>query len=154
MVSIVMGSASDYEVMAPSWEILQKLGIPYEKNVISAHRTPDLMYAFARGAKDKGIKVIIAGAGLAAHVPGMVAALTPVPVIGVPIWTKYFNGNDALMSILQMPGGFPVATVGINRAENAGLLAARMIAIEDSKVYQKLCDYHKELTDKVLATKI
>lgn len=154
MVSIIMGSKSDYEVMEPCWKILEEFGIPYEKRVISAHRTPDLMFSFAKEAKEKGIDVIIAGAGGAAHVPGMVAAITNVPVIGVPIWSKDFNGNDALMSIVQMPSGIPVATVGINRAKNAGLLAARMLAIKDEKIYEALNQYQEQMKNAVLNTQI
>lgn len=154
MVVIIMGSKSDYDVMKPAWEILDTFGIKYEKKVISAHRTPELMFEFAKGAKKNGVEVIIAGAGAAAHVPGMVAAITHVPVIGVPIWTKDFNGTDALLSIVQMPGGVPVATVGINRSLNAGILAAKMIAMNDDGVYQKLVEYQQAMKDKVLATKI
>lgn len=154
MVSIIMGSKSDYEIMEPAWKILEELGVSYEKRVISAHRTPDLMFEFAKNAKKNNIDVIIAGAGGAAHVPGMVAAITCVPVIGVPIWTKDFGGNDALMSIVQMPGGIPVATVGINRAINAGILAAEMIAMNDSAVYNKLLDYKEKMKQKVQDTQI
>lgn len=154
MIAIIMGSKSDYEVMEPAWTILEELRIPFVKRVISAHRTPDLMFEFAKGAKKDGIDVIIAGAGGAAHVPGMVAAITNVPVIGVPIWTKDFGGNDALMSIVQMPGGIPVATVGINRSLNAGLLAARMIAMSDNTVYKKLEAYQEKMKQKVLDTQI
>lgn len=153
-VAILMGSASDLELMKKGADILDKFEVPYEMKVISAHRTPDLMYEFAKGAKDNGYDVIIAGAGLAAHVPGMVAALTCVPVIGVPLYTQYFGGNDALMSIVQMPGGIPVATVGVNRTDNAALLAIRMLAMNNDALYQKLLNYHEEMKQKVLNTKI
>lgn len=151
-VGIIMGSTSDREVMQKACDVLEELGIPYELKVISAHRTPELMFEFAKGAKQNGYDVIIAGAGGAAHVPGMVAAITQVPVIGVPIWSKDFNGTDALLSIVQMPGGIPVATVGINRASNAALLAARMIGMTNDKVYQSLLDYQEKMKQKVLNT--
>lgn len=154
MISIIMGSKSDYEVMEPCWKILEEFNVPYEKRVISAHRTPDLMFEFAKNAKKNNIDVIIAGAGGAAHVPGMVAAITNVPVIGIPIYSKDFNGTDALLSIVQMPGGIPVATVGINRASNAGLLAIRMLAMKDDSLYSKLVEYQEKMKNKVLETKI
>lgn len=153
-VAIVMGSASDLEVMQKASNIFDKFEVPYEMKVISAHRTPDLMFEFAKNAKANGYDVIIAGAGLAAHVPGMVAAITQVPVIGVPLYTKYFGGNDALMAICQMPGGIPVATVGIDRADNAALLAIRMLAMNNEKLYGKLLDYQEEMKQKVLNTKL
>lgn len=153
-VAILMGSASDLEVMQKASNILEEFGVPYEMKVISAHRTPDLMYDFAKGAKANGYDVIIAGAGLAAHVPGMVAALTCVPVIGVPLYTQYFGGNDALMSIVQMPGGIPVATVGVNRTDNAALLAIRMLAMNNDELYQKLIAYSEKMKEKVLNTKL
>ena len=118
--------------------------------VISAHRTPYLMFEFAKNAKKNGIDLIIAGAGGAAHVPGMIAAITPVPVIGVPIWSKDFNGTDALLSIVQMPSGIPVATVGIDRAANAALLAIRMLAMNNSELFQKVLDYQETMKEKVL----
>jgi len=149
-VIILMGSKSDLEIMKKASDILDKFQVPYEMKVISAHRTPDLMFEFAKNAKANGIDVIIAGAGGAAHVPGMIAAITPVPVIGVPIWSKDFNGNDALLSIVQMPSGIPVATVGIDRAANAALLAIRMLAMNNSDLYQKLLDYQEEMKQKVL----
>ena len=151
-VIILMGSKSDLEIMKKASDILDKFQVPYEMKVISAHRTPDLMFEFAKNAKKNGIDVIIAGAGGAAHVPGMIAAITPVPVIGVPIWSKDFNGTDALLSIVQMPSGIPVATVGIDRAANAALLAIRMLAMNNSELYQKLLDYQETMKEKVINT--
>ena len=149
-VIILMGSKSDLEIMKKASAVLDEFQVPYEMKVISAHRTPDLMFEFAKNAKKNGIDVIIAGAGGAAHVPGMIAAITPVPVIGVPIWSKDFNGTDALLSIVQMPSGIPVATVGIDRAANAALLAIRMLAMNNSELYQKLLDYQEQMKEKVL----
>lgn len=149
-VIILMGSKSDLEIMKKASAVLEEFNVPYEMKVISAHRTPDLMFEFAKGAKENGIDVIIAGAGGAAHVPGMIAAITPVPVIGVPIWSKDFNGTDALLSIVQMPSGIPVATVGIDRAANAALLAIRMLAMNNKELYQKLLDYQETMKEKVL----
>ena len=151
-VIILMGSKSDLEIMKKASAILDEFNVPYEMKVISAHRTPDLMFEFAKNAKNNGIDVIIAGAGGAAHVPGMIAAITPVPVIGVPIWSKDFNGTDALLSIVQMPSGIPVATVGIDRAANAALLAIRMLAMNNSDLYQKLLDYQEKMKEKVINT--
>jgi 5-(carboxyamino)imidazole ribonucleotide mutase len=132
LVGVIMGSISDWETMKHACDILDELKVPYEKKVVSAHRTPDLMFEYAEGAKDRGIKVIIAGAGGAAHLPGMVAAKTIVPVIGVPVQSKALNGLDSLLSIVQMPGGVPVATVAIGRAgaTNAGLLATQILATQ------------------------
>lgn len=149
-VIILMGSKSDLEIMKKASVVLDDFNVPYEMKVISAHRTPDLMFEFAKNAKKNGVDVIIAGAGGAAHVPGMIAAITPVPVIGVPIWSKDFNGTDALLSIVQMPSGIPVATVGIDRAANAALLAIRMLAMNNSELYQKLLDYQEQMKEKVL----
>lgn len=151
-VVILMGSKSDLEIMKKASAVLDEFNVPYEMKVISAHRTPDLMFDFAKNAKNNGIDVIIAGAGGAAHVPGMIAAITPVPVIGVPIWSKDFNGTDALLSIVQMPSGIPVATVGIDRAANAALLAIRMLAMNNSELYQKLLDYQEKMKEKVVNT--
>ena len=151
-VVILMGSKSDLEIMKKASAILDDFNVPYEMKVISAHRTPDLMFEFAKNAKDNGVDVIIAGAGGAAHVPGMIAAITPVPVIGVPIWSKDFNGTDALLSIVQMPSGIPVATVGIDRAANAALLAIRMLAMNNEELYQKLLDYQETMKEKVVNT--
>ncbi|RHB48422.1 5-(carboxyamino)imidazole ribonucleotide mutase [Exiguobacterium sp. AM39-5BH] len=129
-VGVIMGSSSDWETMSHACEILEELSIPYEKQVVSAHRTPDLMFDYAEGARARGIQVIIAGAGGAAHLPGMVAAKTTLPVIGVPVQSKALNGLDSLLSIVQMPAGVPVATVAIGRAgaTNAGLLAAQILS--------------------------
>ena len=135
-----MGSKSDWETMKHTCEILDRLEVPYEKKVVSAHRTPDLMFEFAENARGRGIKVIIAGAGGAAHLPGMVAAKTTLPVIGVPVQSKALNGLDSLLSIVQMPAGVPVATVAIGKAgaTNAGLLAAQIAAINDTKLQERL----------------
>jgi 5-(carboxyamino)imidazole ribonucleotide mutase len=135
-----MGSKSDWETMQHACEILEQLGIAYEKKVVSAHRTPDLMFTYAEEARGKGLKVIIAGAGGAAHLPGMVAAKTTLPVIGVPVQSKALSGLDSLLSIVQMPGGVPVATVAIGKAGavNAGLLAAQILATEDLELARKL----------------
>ena len=151
-VVILMGSKSDLEIMKKASAILDEFSVPYEMKVISAHRTPELMFEFAKNAKKNGVDVIIAGAGGAAHVPGMIAAITPVPVIGVPIWSKDFNGTDALLSIVQMPSGIPVATVGIDRAANAALLAIRMLAMNNNDLYQKLLDYQDKMKEKVINT--
>lgn len=132
LVGVIMGSTSDWETMEHTCSILDELQVPYEKKVVSAHRTPDLMFTYAETAKDRGLKVIIAGAGGAAHLPGMVAAKTILPVIGVPVQSKALNGLDSLLSIVQMPGGIPVAAVAIGKAgaENAGLLAAQILATQ------------------------
>jgi 5-(carboxyamino)imidazole ribonucleotide mutase len=140
IVAVIMGSKSDWETMKHTCEILDQLEVPYEKKVVSAHRTPDLMFDFAENARVRGIKVIIAGAGGAAHLPGMVAAKTTLPVIGVPVQSKALNGMDSLLSIVQMPAGVPVATVAIGKAgaTNAGLLAAQIVSITDSKIQDRL----------------
>jgi 5-(carboxyamino)imidazole ribonucleotide mutase len=143
-VAIVMGSDSDWPIMQEAATILDECGIDYEANVVSAHRTPDEMIAFAHGAAAAGFKVIIAGAGGAAHLPGMIAAATTLPVIGVPVPLKYLDGMDSLLSIVQMPAGIPVATVGIGNAKNAGLLAARILGTSDSVVAKKV----EELMEK------
>lgn len=137
-VGIIMGSDSDLEVMKKAAIILEELGIAFEIKVVSAHRTPERMVEYAKTSKTRGIEVIIAGAGGAAHLPGMVASMTQVPVIGVPVKLKELDGLDSLLSIVQMPGGVPVATVGVNNAKNAGLLAARMLGIYDELIYKKL----------------
>lgn len=137
-VGIVMGSESDLKVMKDAASVMEALAIPYEIKVVSAHRTPERMYAYGKAAHSRGLAVIIAGAGGAAHLPGMIASLTQLPVIGVPVKLQSLDGLDSLLSIVQMPGGVPVATVGINNAKNAGLLAARIIGVHDSEVYQKL----------------
>jgi 5-(carboxyamino)imidazole ribonucleotide mutase len=151
-VGVIMGSASDWETMKNACEVLDELEIEYEKKVVSAHRTPDLMFDYAESARDRGIKVIIAGAGGAAHLPGMVAAKTTLPVIGVPVQSKALNGLDSLLSIVQMPGGIPVATVAIGRAgaTNAGLLAAQILSIENPDIARKLENRRIELKEKVL----
>ena len=141
VVGIVMGSDSDLKIMAKAAEFLDSMGIEYELTVISAHRTPDKFLNYMRTAKERGLKVIIGGAGGAAHLPGMAAALTPLPVIGVPIETKALGGVDSLYSIVQMPSGIPVATVAINGATNAAILAAKIMAIEDDELNSKLVKY-------------
>lgn len=151
MVAIIMGSASDMPVMNEAVEILKKFGVQNEYTIVSAHRTPQRMFDFAKTAKDKGFKVIIAGAGGAAHLPGMVASLTTLPVIGVPIKSSNsIDGWDSILSILQMPNGVPVATVAMNAAQNAGILAAQILAISDEKLSQKLSEFKNELNDKVM----
>lgn len=153
-VGIIMGSTSDLDIMKAAMETLDHFGVEYEKKVISAHRTPDLMCEYAKSAADRGIGAIIAGAGGAAHVAGVVAGMTTVPVIGVPIQTKALGGMDSLLSIVQMPGGIPVATMAINGAKNAALLAVEIFALTDAALLQKLKEYRKEQTDKVLNTEI
>ena len=150
-VVVIMGSSSDWETMKESCQMLEQLDIPYEKKVVSAHRTPQLMYEFAKGARDNGYDVIIAGAGGAAHLPGMVASMTTLPVIGVPIESKSVKGLDSLLSIVQMPGGIPVATTAIGKsgAKNAGILAARMLSIGNKVIQKNLENYEKLLVEKV-----
>ncbi|WP_251554481.1 5-(carboxyamino)imidazole ribonucleotide mutase [Neobacillus muris] len=140
IVGVIMGSKSDWETMRHACEVLDQLEVAYEKKVVSAHRTPDLMFTYAEEARERGIKVIIAGAGGAAHLPGMVAAKTILPVIGVPVQSRALNGLDSLLSIAQMPGGVPVATVAIGKAgaTNAGLLAAQILAVEDAELAKRL----------------
>ncbi len=145
-----MGSDSDSPVMQEAAKVLSDFGIEYEYTIISAHRTPARMYDFARTAHEQGIEVIIAGAGGAAHLPGMVAAISPLPVIGVPVQSKSLNGLDSLLSIVQMPGGVPVATVAINGAKNAGILAAQIIASQHKELQQKVIDYKKKLEQEVI----
>lgn len=151
-VAVIMGSTSDWETMKHACESLEELGISYEKKVVSAHRTPDLMFEFAEKARECGIKVIIAGAGGAAHLPGMVAAKTTLPVIGVPVQSKALNGLDSLLSIVQMPGGIPVATTAIGKAgaTNAGLLAAQMLSMYDKKVAERLAKKRQQMTQTVV----
>ncbi|WP_391204218.1 5-(carboxyamino)imidazole ribonucleotide mutase [Psychrobacillus sp. L4] len=151
-IGVIMGSASDWETMKHSCEILEELQIPYEKQVVSAHRTPDLMFEYAEQARMRGIQVIIAGAGGAAHLPGMVAAKTTLPVIGVPVQSKALNGLDSLLSIVQMPGGVPVATVAIGKAgaTNAGLLAAQILSITDGDVEKRLEKRREDTKNSVL----
>ncbi|KAB1644750.1 5-(carboxyamino)imidazole ribonucleotide mutase [Gulosibacter chungangensis] len=148
-VGIIMGSDSDWPVMSEAAEALREFGIEFEVEVVSAHRTPDKMVDYARQARERGIQVIIAGAGGAAHLPGMVASMTTLPVIGVPVPLKYLDGMDSLLSIVQMPGGIPVATVSIGGAKNAGILAARIIGSTDAVVAAKLQDYADGLTAMV-----
>ncbi|MDE7325029.1 MAG: 5-(carboxyamino)imidazole ribonucleotide mutase [Lachnospiraceae bacterium] len=152
-VGIVMGSDSDLPVMSKAAEILEKFGIDYEITVISAHRMPDIFFDYAKSAEEKGFKVIIAGAGGAAHLPGMAAAIFPMPVIGVPIHTKALGGVDSLYSIVQMPSGIPVATVAIDGAANAGILAAKILATSDSVLLEKLKAYKEEQKAGVVAKK-
>ncbi|MBR5348425.1 MAG: 5-(carboxyamino)imidazole ribonucleotide mutase [Lachnospiraceae bacterium] len=152
-VGIVMGSDSDLPIMSKAADMLEKFGIDYEMTIISAHRMPDIFFDYAKTAKDKGFQVIIAGAGGAAHLPGMCAAIFPLPVIGVPIHSKALSGVDSLYSIVSMPSGIPVATVAIDGAANAGILAAKMIAISDEAVYEKIVAYKDELKDGVVAKK-
>lgn len=151
-VGVIMGSKSDWETMSHACEVLEELGLSYEKKVVSAHRTPDLMFEYAESAYDRGIKVIIAGAGGAAHLPGMVASKTFVPVIGVPVQTKALNGLDSLLSIVQMPGGIPVATVAIGKAGaiNAGLLAAQMIGSFDPEIAKRVTERRDRIRTEVL----
>ena len=146
-IGVIMGSSSDWETMKHACDILDELAVPYEKQVISAHRTPDLMFEYAEAARGRGIQVIIAGAGGAAHLPGMVAAKTTLPVIGVPVQSRALNGLDSLLSIVQMPGGVPVATVAIGKAgaTNAGLLAAQILSTTDEELAVKL-DARREAT--------
>ena len=150
-VGIVMGSDSDMPVMAKAADILDKLGVEYEMTIISAHREPDVFFEYAKTAEEKGFKVIIAGAGMAAHLPGMCAAIFPMPVIGIPMHTTSLGGRDSLYSIVQMPSGIPVATVAINGGANAGILAAKILATSDPELLQKLKDYKEELKDQVVA---
>lgn len=152
LVGIIMGSKSDLETMKETMKILDELEISYEASVVSAHRTPDKMFEYARHARGRGLKVIIAGAGGAAHLPGMVAAKTTLPVIGVPVQSRALNGLDSLLSIVQMPGGIPVATVAIGKAgaKNAGLLAASMLSTSYHTIEEKLASYRETMTNSVL----
>ncbi len=149
-VGIIMGSTSDYEVMKDACKVLEEFNVPYEKQVVSAHRTPDLMYEYAHTARERGIKVIIAGAGGAAHLPGMVAAMTTLPVIGVPVKSRALNGLDSLLSIVQMPGGVPVLTVAINGAKNAALSALSILSLSDDEIKDKLEAFRENQTKSVL----
>ena len=154
VVGIIMGSASDAEVMGAARKILDDFGVACEFRVISAHRTPDLAFEYAAKARENGLKVIIAGAGGAAHLAGVIAAKTTLPVIGVPIKSKSLNGLDSLLSMVQMPSGIPVATVAIDGAANAGLLALRFLGMTDASISDKLQKYQNELRDKVLQVKL
>ena len=152
-VGIVMGSDSDLGVMSKAAEMLDKFGIEYEMTIISAHRMPDVFFDYAKKAEEKGFKVIIAGAGGAAHLPGMCAAIFPMPVIGVPIYTKTVGGVDSLYSIVQMPSGIPVATVAIDGGANAGILAAKILATSDDELLARLKEYKEDLKDGVMKKK-
>ena len=149
-VGIVMGSDSDMPIMAKAAEILDKFGIDYEMTIISAHREPDIFFEWAKSAEERGIKVIIAGAGKAAHLPGMCAALFPMPVVGIPMKTSDLGGVDSLYSIVQMPSGIPVATVAINGGANAGILAAKILATSDAELLQKLKNYSEDMKNDVV----
>ncbi len=149
LVAIVMGSDSDFDVMVDAVTALTEFGIEHEVEVVSAHRTPERMIAFGRAARDRGIRVIIAGAGGAAHLPGMIAAVTTLPVIGVPVPLKTLDGLDSLLSIVQMPAGVPVATVSIGGARNAGLLAARILSVSDPALALRLAEFAKDLETSV-----
>ncbi|MCC6702188.1 MAG: 5-(carboxyamino)imidazole ribonucleotide mutase [Fluviicola sp.] len=151
MVGIIMGSTSDLPIMQDAATILKEFGVPYELTIVSAHRTPERMFEYAKTAAVRGIKVIIAGAGGAAHLPGMTASLTPLPVVGVPIKSSNsIDGWDSLLSIVQMPNGIPVATVAINGAKNAGILAAKILGASDEQLRQKLADYMVSMKETVL----
>jgi 5-(carboxyamino)imidazole ribonucleotide mutase len=152
LVGVIMGSQSDWETMRHACHVLEELGIPFEKKVVSAHRTPDYMFEYAQTAEERGIKVIIAGAGGAAHLPGMVAAKTTLPVIGVPVQSKALHGLDSLLSIVQMPGGVPVATVAIGKAgaANAGLLAASILGISYPEIMEALKARREKIRQEVL----
>ncbi len=149
-VGIIMGSDSDLPVMKPAADILEALDVAYELTVVSAHRTPERMFEYAKTAKERGLDVIVAGAGGAAHLPGMVASLTTLPVIGVPVKSSNsIDGWDSVLSILQMPNGIPVATVALNASKNAGLLAARIIGVSDEKISRNMADFQQGLKDRV-----
>ena len=150
-VAIVMGSDSDMPIMKKAAEFLDQMGIDFEMTIISAHREPDIFFEWAKGAKDRGVKVIIAGAGKAAHLPGMCAALFPMPVIGIPMKTSDLGGVDSLYSIVQMPSGIPVATVAINGGLNAGILAAKILATSDEALLEKVEAYSEEMKQSVVA---
>jgi 5-(carboxyamino)imidazole ribonucleotide mutase len=148
-VSIIMGSTSDLPIMEKAAKILNDFRIPFEMNALSAHRTPEQVEVFAKGAASRGIKVIIAGAGMAAHLPGVIAAMTPLPIIGVPI-NASLDGLDSIFSILQMPPGIPVATVGVNAAQNAGILAAQILGVGNEEVFKATIDYKESLKQKIV----
>lgn len=149
VIGIIMGSDSDLSVMKKAAETLDQFNVPYEMTIISAHRTPDKMIEYTRSAKERGIKVLIAGAGWAAALPGMVAALTPLPVIGVPLSSKYFGGMDALYSVVMTPPGVPVATVAVDGAKNSALLAMKIIAVNDEELSKKLEDFSEDMKNSV-----
>ncbi|MFP3283325.1 MAG: 5-(carboxyamino)imidazole ribonucleotide mutase [Nitrososphaeria archaeon] len=150
LVGVIMGSRSDWDVMRDAVDVLRHLDIPYEVRVVSAHRTPELMFEYARKAADRGLEVIIAGAGGAAHLPGMTASLTPLPVIGVPMPTKNMGGMDSLLSIVQMPYGIPVATVAVGGARNAALLAARILGVKHPEIRERVVALMDSMRDEVL----
>jgi 5-(carboxyamino)imidazole ribonucleotide mutase len=150
LVGIIMGSDSDLEVMKEAAKVLEEFKVPFEITVVSAHRTPDRMFTYAKEAKGKGLQIIIAGAGGAAHLPGMVAAITTLPVIGVPVQLKTLSGLDSLLSIVQMPGGVPVATVAINNAKNAGLLAVQILGLNNPELSDAMQDYKDKMKEEVL----
>ncbi|MGL5352950.1 MAG: 5-(carboxyamino)imidazole ribonucleotide mutase [Clostridium sp.] len=152
-VGIVMGSISDFNIMKDAIDMLEKFGIEYEVNIVSAHRTPKDLFNYAEKAVERGLKVIIAGAGGAAHLPGMVASMTVLPVIGVPVKTKSLDGMDSLLSIVQMPKGVPVATVAINGAANAGILAAQIVGTNNSDISKKIMDYKLEMEEMVIESR-
>lgn len=153
-VGVIMGSRSDLPTMEKAVEMLKRFGVDYEVKIVSAHRTPELMFEYAKTAKERGLKVIIAGAGGAAHLPGMVSSLTPLPVLGVPVKSRALSGQDSLLSIVQMPGGIPVGTLAIGEsgAKNAGILASEIIALQDEEVAKKIDEFRKEQRDQVLET--
>jgi 5-(carboxyamino)imidazole ribonucleotide mutase len=153
-VAVIMGSASDWDVMSPACTTLEEFGIPYEKRVLSAHRNPGPLTEYVASAPEKGCEVIIAGAGGAAHLPGVIAALTTLPVIGIPVKSKALNGLDSLLSIVQMPSGIPVATMAIDGAKNAALYAVAILALKDAALRKKLEEFRKQQSEKVLNTVI
>ncbi len=153
-VGVIMGSNSDYDVMSAAVETLESFGVEFEKRVVSAHRTPDLLVEYAKSARERGIGVIIAGAGGAAHLPGMVASMTPLPVVGVPVKSRALNGLDSLLSIVQMPAGVPVATTAINGAKNAALIAISILALSDEELAAKYDAFRSKQTADVLAIEL
>ena len=153
-VAIIMGSASDKEVMTPAWETLEEFGIPFEKKVLSAHRNPGPLADYVRAARDNGFDIIIAGAGGAAHLPGVIAAYTTLPVIGVPVKSKALNGLDSLLSIVQMPSGIPVATMAIDGAKNAALMAVTILALGNPTLTERIEEFRRKQSEKILNTTI
>ena len=153
-VAIIMGSASDKDVMAPAWETLEEFGIPFEKKVLSAHRNPGPLADYVRAARDNGFDIIIAGAGGVAHLPGVIAAYTTLPVIGVPVKSKALNGLDSLLSIVQMPSGIPVATMAIDGAKNAALMAVTILALGNPTLTERIEEFRRKQSEKILNTTI
>jgi 5-(carboxyamino)imidazole ribonucleotide mutase len=153
LVGVIMGSKSDWDTLRQAAEVLKQFGVPHECEVVSAHRTPERMVEYAKTAEQRGLQIIIAGAGGAAHLPGMVASLTNLPVLGVPVQSRALSGLDSLLSIVQMPGGIPVGTLAIGEAgaKNAGLLAVRILSNNDADLRQKLAEFHREQTEKVVS---